>query len=59
MELIRAKQITVSKDMINVTYKGMSIYIENIDSEHGTARIHPLDEPDKRQEVPLTDLIEQ
>jgi len=44
--------------MANVTYNGTSIYIENVNAGKNTANIHPLNKPENRQEVSLTNLIE-
>jgi small acid-soluble spore protein H (minor) len=45
--------------MINVTYNGESIYIEHVDEQNGKATIHPLDEPNNKQSVSVTNLREQ
>jgi len=58
MDRKRAIQIASSPIMANVTYDGMGIYIENIDENKGTAKIHPLHQPEKRQDVPISSLIE-
>ncbi|PAQ16454.1 small acid-soluble spore protein H [Bacillus sp. FJAT-42315] len=55
----RAKEITASPEMIHVTYNGVPIYIQNVDAKNETARIYPLDHPDKEQTVPLQSLLEQ
>lgn len=59
MDKNRAKDIASSPVMANVTYNGTKIYIENVNEDKGTAMIHPLNQPDNRQEVPLTSLVEQ
>jgi small acid-soluble spore protein H (minor) len=45
--------------MVNVTYNEESIYIEHVDEQNGTATIHPLDDPNKKQSVSVTSLQEQ
>ncbi|MGG3574833.1 small acid-soluble spore protein H [Bacillus gobiensis] len=59
MDIQRAQEIVASPEMINVTYNGVSVYIQNIDEKSEMARIYPLDEPNKEQEIPLTSLMEQ
>lgn len=58
MDKRRAKEIASSPVMVNVTYNGTPIYIENVNENKGFANIHPLNQPGNRQEVPLTNLIE-
>lgn len=52
----RAEEIVASPTMINVTYNGAPIYIQNVDEKNETARIYPLDEPSSEQDVPLIDV---
>ena len=59
MDKRRAKEIASSPVMINVTHNGMPIYIENIDENSGTANIYPINQPNNKQEVSITNLIEQ
>ncbi|MGM0922237.1 MAG: small acid-soluble spore protein H [Bacillota bacterium] len=59
MNAQRAQEITSSPSMINVTYNGESIYIEHVDEQNGKATIHPLDEPNNKQSVSVTNLKEQ
>lgn len=58
MDKKRAKQIASSPVMANVAYNGTPIYIENVNDNNGTANIHPLDQPENRQEVSLNSLKE-
>lgn len=58
MDNRRAKDIASSPIMANVTYNGMPIYIESVDDNRGTANIHPLNQPNNKQEVSLTSLNE-
>jgi len=55
----RAKEIAASPDMVNVTYNGTPIYIQQVNEENETARIYPLDEPENEQEVALESLREE
>lgn len=59
MDSQRAQEISSSSAMSNVTYNGKQIYIEHVDQEKGMATIHPLDEPNNKQTVSVTSLIEQ
>ena len=58
MNTQRAKEIAASPVMANVTYNGVSIYIEQVDEENGTATIYPLDEPENKQKVSVSSLKE-
>jgi small acid-soluble spore protein H (minor) len=55
----RAKDIVSSPVMINVTYNDMPIYIEYVNENNNTAKIHFLNQPDDKQEVSLNNLVEQ
>ena len=55
----RVKQIIESPMMINVTYHGIPVYVEQLDEESQTAAVFPLDNMDARQEVDLAGLIEE
>ena len=55
----RAQEIASSPIMANVTYNGEGIYIEHVDEQNGTARIHSLDDPNNKQSVSVTSLYEQ
>jgi len=59
LDIQRAREIATSSVMANVTHNGTRVYIESVNENSGTAYIHPLHQPEKRQEVPLTSLIEQ
>lgn len=55
----RVKQIIESPVMINVSYHGIPVYIEEIDEENQTASIFPLENMESQQEVDLAGLIEE
>lgn len=59
MDAKRARDIASSPTMINVTYNGTPVYIESVNENSGTANIHNLNQPDSKQQVPLTNLKEQ
>jgi small acid-soluble spore protein H (minor) len=54
----RAIEISQSPVMANVTYNGIPIYIQHVNEQNETARIYPLNEPDREQDVPVTNLQE-
>ncbi|PKR84795.1 small acid-soluble spore protein H [Heyndrickxia camelliae] len=54
----RAQEIASSPVMANVIYNGTPVYIQNVDENRETARIYPLDQPEKEQEVSVNELIE-
>lgn len=55
----RAQEIVESPETITVTYQGVPVYIQHVDEKKETARIYPLNQTEKEQEVPLHSLIEQ
>jgi len=59
MNAQRAKEITASAEMINVTHNGIPVYIQRVNEENETARVYPLYQPDREQTVPLNSLMEQ
>ncbi|WP_209120986.1 small acid-soluble spore protein H [Alkalihalobacillus sp. BA299] len=59
MDAQRAQEISSSSTMANVMYNGQQIYIEHVDQQNGTATIHPLNNPNQKQSVPVTSLMEQ
>ncbi|WP_093042723.1 small acid-soluble spore protein H [Thalassobacillus cyri] len=59
MNAQRAQDIAFSSDMVQVTYNGESVYIEHVDETSGTATIHPLNNPEQKQSVPVDNLQEQ
>lgn len=58
MNYQRAQEIADSPVMANVNYRGVSIYIQNVDELSEMARIYPLDQPENEQSVPLHSLTE-
>ena len=58
MDEQRAKEISASPVMANVTYNETPIYIQGVNEQKGTAKIFPLNQPEKEQEVSLTSLKE-
>jgi small acid-soluble spore protein H (minor) len=58
MDRQRATEVTASLGMVNVTYQGRPIYIEEVNPNKDAASIHYLDQPHRSQEVSLTQLVE-
>ncbi|UOQ45931.1 H-type small acid-soluble spore protein [Halobacillus salinarum] len=54
----RAKEIFNSPGMIEVTHDKRSVYIEEVIERNEMARIHPMNQPNIVQEVPLYELKE-
>ncbi|MCR6098702.1 H-type small acid-soluble spore protein [Salipaludibacillus agaradhaerens] len=59
METQRVKEIIEAPTMINVSYKGVPVYIESLDDSSRTAVVFPLDEMDHLQEVDIDGLVEE
>lgn len=59
MDMFRAKEIAASPAMVNVTYNGERIYIQSVNDQRQTAKIYPLDQPEREQEVELRNLVER
>ncbi|MCE7791110.1 H-type small acid-soluble spore protein [Salipaludibacillus sp. CUR1] len=59
MDSQRVKEIINSPVMINVTYHGIPVYIEEVDPGSQTAVVLPLDEMDHHQEVDIEGLVEE
>ncbi len=59
MDLRRAKEIVASPVMMNVTYNGTPIYIESVSEDNAKAYVHSLNQPEDRQKVDISNLIEQ
>ena len=58
MDAQRAQEIANSPTMVNVMYNGSSIYIEHVDQQKEIVTIHPLDNPNDKQSVSVTNLTE-
>jgi len=58
MDLNRAQQIIEAEDKIDVQVDGMSVWIEGIDAQSKTARVHPEGEPEDKRTVAIEDLQE-
>lgn len=58
MDKQRAKEIASSQEMVQVTYNGDPIYIENVNPNKDMASIHSLKQPGNSHEVSVTQLVE-
>lgn len=58
MDARRAQEIANSTNMVNVMYNGTRVYIEHVDQQNGLATVHPLDEPNNKQSVSVSNLME-
>ena len=58
MDSERAKEILQSQALINVSYRGIPVYIQDIIEERQMARVFPLDEMNNEQDVDLGGLHE-
>ena len=58
MDFERAKEIIQSPTMINVGYRGIPVYIKEVNADQQTALVFPLDEMEHEQIVELKGLLE-
>lgn len=58
MDKRRAQEIASSPKMIDVSYNGEPIYIEDVNVVKDTASVHYLNQPEYSREVHLTQLVE-
>ena len=59
MNVERAHQILHSAEKVNVTWQGRSVWIDSVDAESGTARVHAENNPNEAMNVPVHELREQ
>lgn len=58
MDAKRAQEIVAAEETIPVQYNGSLIWIDSVDPERQTARVHPQDNPGQVMEVPVDRLQE-
>lgn len=58
MDNKRASEIIESPEMINVTFNGFPIYIESVNTNDNTATISYMKQPERKEEVQVTHLVE-
>jgi small acid-soluble spore protein H (minor) len=59
MKVQRAQEILSASAVINVNYKDIPVYIEDVDRGQEMAIIHPIGDPDNKQSIPVSELVEQ
>ena len=58
MDLQRAQEIYQAEEKIDVQWNGASVWIDSIDLEQGTARVHMENDPAVVETVPVNSLRE-
>lgn len=58
MDTRRAEEIVSSPVMVDVTYNGSKVYMEKVNQMRNSCVIHYLDSPDKKLNVPVSNLVE-
>ncbi|MFC4078199.1 H-type small acid-soluble spore protein [Salinithrix halophila] len=59
MDILRARQILESPEKVEVHYREVPIWIQNVNDETETARIYTDDEPDRELVVSVQELHER
>lgn len=59
MNLTRAKEIASSQNKIDIRYNGKKVIIEKINADNGIAHISYVDNPNKKDQVSITNLEER
>lgn len=59
MDPKRAQEIINSPQMINVSYRGIPVYMKSVDPKKNLATVFPLDNMDHVQEVDVQGLLEE
>jgi small acid-soluble spore protein H (minor) len=58
MDILRANQIIESPNKVEVRYQGVPVWIDSINKETQTARVHTEANPNDEKTVPVRDLKE-
>ncbi|GEN36319.1 MULTISPECIES: H-type small acid-soluble spore protein [Aneurinibacillus] len=58
METKRAQEILQSPEKIDVGFEGVPVWIDSVDEQSKTARVHTMDNPTERKTVALSELKE-
>lgn len=58
MDKSRAMEIKEAANLINVTFNGDPIYIQDIDEQSGMAQVYSLENPEDQRKVSINDLQE-
>lgn len=56
MDIQRAQEIIDSRALINVSYRGIPVFLQQIHADNETATVFPLDEMEREQIVELNGL---
>lgn len=59
MNVNRAQEIIRSRSTIDVHYHGESVWIDGVDEQSATARIHARGNPNRIVTVPVDQLVEK
>lgn len=59
MDIQRAQEIIDSRALINVNYRGIPVFIQQIHAHNQTATVFPLSEMNNEQTVELSGLVEE
>ncbi|WP_246945805.1 H-type small acid-soluble spore protein [Bacillus pinisoli] len=59
MELNRVKQIVSSPAEITVRYHGVPVWIQSVDENANTARVHTHSKPEEEMDIPVGELVEE
>lgn len=58
MNQARAKEIVSSPVMVEVTCEGADVYLERVNEKSETCTVHYLNQPERKTDVPLSQLVE-
>ncbi|AEI45852.1 H-type small acid-soluble spore protein [Paenibacillus mucilaginosus] len=58
MKVFRAQEILRAEDRIEVELNGVSVWIDSVDPEKETAKVHVEDQPADSRVVPVDELQE-
>lgn len=58
MQVFRAQEIVSSNDKINVELNGISVWIDSVDAEKATAKVHVENQPADTKVVSVEELQE-
>lgn len=59
MDAYRARQIMQAEERIQVTYEGVPVWIDGIEEDSQTARVHTEGNPQDTKTVSVQQLMEQ
>ncbi|MBS4202180.1 H-type small acid-soluble spore protein [Bacillus sp. FJAT-49732] len=58
MDIKRVQEIINSPTMTNVNYRGIPVYLQEVNTQNNTVTIFPLDEMENKQVVDIEGLVE-